>query len=1703
MADFDLTPDINLSKIKKKVDDFEAIWEQGLKKLENRLDGAISAGVEKGINKTRTKTHKAPEEISRQLSLVGIRRALSDIPSSTTSPQALEAREFLKVQSKVLLDKSLKVDKSILIDTARQVRDVLRRYDEQLAIRFLEDAKGTAKQILADKSGKAQTLTGRRHITSGTDFQSLQNLISSGQSRSDVLRMASSQSGIKSGTLDQQLRRLVTSGKIQVQTAQLQAQNVIIGSSAGGAVGGGGGGGKVPPNLRPTQTGGGEPDPDKETQKYWKVANRSNRAFARALEEQASANTRVLHLREKMAAREIRDLSRREQLEAKVANRELQRLNRVVGQAQARNQVEAISRNRRFDRLSSRGISGAGVASESIEQTTKAIKGNNIQLMANAEFLRKQQKEQVASSQTAGELQRQIGLTTRRMVLWAGVTGALFAAQNAFRRMVGTIIDVDAAIHRLSRLLPISSQGIEEMGSSAAKTAVMLGADIGQVIDSMSKFAQSFKDQATVTKLANDALLLNNISIGGLDSATENLIATMKQFNMTSSESGKIIDSWAAVSANAKVTADDLGDAAATAGQAALNAGIKFDKFNGIVAAVAQSTNASGKEIGAAFRTIFERMVRPESAKGLQKLGIMPFGKGGEARPFLDTIADIQIRIKEFADKQTVLVNAGKKTRQEADRSTEAFRQEIATLAAGPRRAAIFSAMLVSMGEAGELARISQKSFGEAAAQNAVIMESLGMKLKQAKGGFQQIAVAAGEGGLKGAMGGLLDVLNNVLGLFTQLPTKAQAVITSLAGIATSIAALQFLQGSLLSPGVAGSKTSAFAGLGNLSQARGNLGASKALRIPKQTAMAMNPAAAKAMQAEAEVASASVGVFTKLALILETVAMRTLGVGVAVTKLGTLLNTVLGASVIGAIITAFIALTQIIKEIASDSIEKLHKGFKILGFTIREGTDEIEDRINKNKELIQSTKDLTAELEKQGKTPTPKLFSDILTRYTQNIDRLKEQLEKTPQNKSLQKTLEDAVFGKNISLGTNGLNASLKNILGGATSAISDLAIEQSNIGMGMALSNFGGQGTTLSVKEMGNAVRETAESFNFLNDATDKARKVAIDQYVADVDKRILDLNKNMKEAPPGFLDVFETDKIKKNISGLEFIKKLLLAMREISDGPKTKGENKGFGDGAGKIRLAKDAISELEKSLASTALTEKNFGLETDVLGRVTDAYKSGLDSLIQKQVEFELQIRQGSDAMEDAEGSGKKLENAQEKLDKTNRNLADGIKDIKMALPTLIKEYEALRAVQAPLQLTRDVAKEELSNFAQTLETRRQGEHDIAQERINLNAEIAQELEKMNRAQQANDASAVKQAQFRVAQLRQSLDALDARSKKLQAETSILGKIGKGITTGALKGAIGSATDTGFNALGNILSSTLSPTFAAIKGAILPQDKMLTAAESTADNTKKIYELFLLLRDSSGSPLMQVAGVSSSMSSNLTTDANGRLVPNLSKLTEENIAENAGLDEAATKLTTAADILKIAGTALQGAAIGAGITQALGKKGMGGFIGGAIGGGVAATVAKNLPVVGPIVQLIGGFIGSLFDKKVKEDFIQPLIPPLDDNTKAVEDNTSAMRIQTMSIEKIINAPSNFSIPPAAIKGGFIPSAQMGGHVLAGGLVNVHKGERIVPASQVKNLGGVNINISGGSGSPSEIAEEVMRQIETVFSGQSRSTGLASGRI
>ena len=392
--------------------------------------------------------------------------------------------------------------------------------------------------------------------------------------------------------------------------------------------------------------------------------------------------------------------------------------------------------------------------------------------------------EQVrAREQLVGKIQ---GVVQR----WFSVYAAVRMVSNAIRSVISTIKELDKTITEIAIVTDMTQEDLWGQMQSYTEMARSYASSISGVYKVSQLYYQQGLQTADVMALTEQTLKMARIS--GLDyaEATNYMTNAVRSFKMEMTDAQRVVDVYSAISAASATNTTELAEAMSKTASSAEAVGSSFENTTAMMAVMIEATRESASNIGSAMKSIISRygemtsdpskLVDSEGQemslnkvdKALQSVGISIHDAAGQFRNFDEVIM-------ELAESWDTI-----------DKNTQRY---IATVMAGNRQQSRFLALVSSYDRLKELSATAADSEDASQMQFLKTLDSVDAKLQQLQTSMQSLYV---DSGLEKAYKGLLDLGNNVIKTFTQMPkvfnlpilaiTKFGASFFSLAKIVTT-----------------------------------------------------------------------------------------------------------------------------------------------------------------------------------------------------------------------------------------------------------------------------------------------------------------------------------------------------------------------------------------------------------------------------------------------------------------------------------------------------------------------------------------------------------------------------------------------------------------------------------------------------------------------------------------------------------------------------------------------------------------------------------------------------------------------------------------------------------------------------------------------------------------------------------------------------
>lgn len=364
--------------------------------------------------------------------------------------------------------------------------------------------------------------------------------------------------------------------------------------------------------------------------------------------------------------------------------------------------------------------------------------------------------------------------------------GALHLLQGSLRQIYQNVVDIDTAMTELKKVTNETDDTYQSFLTEAGTRAKNIGTDVSSIVNATADYARLGYSLSDATKLADVSAIYYNVGddLDSFDKATENIVGTMKAFNIQADDAISLVDKLNNVSNNYAVSSGDLGDILQRSASAMEAAGNTLDQTIALGTAMnsviqnAETTGSTLKVLALRIRgatTELEQMGEETDtvATSTSKLraDIMGLtnvdGKGG---------FDILTKSGDFKSTYDIIQGIAKVYSKMSDVDQAALLE----LLAGKNRANGVAALLSQASQAADVLQTSLNSSGSAMAENERVLDSVEGRLKIFEATFQEISTDLLNSGLvKGVISlgtALLDASDGFIKFSGVIPTATAAL---------------------------------------------------------------------------------------------------------------------------------------------------------------------------------------------------------------------------------------------------------------------------------------------------------------------------------------------------------------------------------------------------------------------------------------------------------------------------------------------------------------------------------------------------------------------------------------------------------------------------------------------------------------------------------------------------------------------------------------------------------------------------------------------------------------------------------------------------------------------------------------------------------------------------------------------------------------
>ncbi|PAD70738.1 phage tail tape measure protein [Bacillus sp. 7586-K] len=295
----------------------------------------------------------------------------------------------------------------------------------------------------------------------------------------------------------------------------------------------------------------------------------------------------------------------------------------------------------------------------------------------------------------------------------------------------------------------MENANLEQVFTDATDAAYTYGQTIDQALKSIEEITKLGFNQEDATALSNNAMLLSTVGeFKNTADAANYLVAIMRQYKMEVADTTKVVDSLNEVSNKTGADTVDIAQGLSKASSSAEVAGVTFDELTAMIATTTEVLKISGNEAGTFYKALFTRMLRSDTQKSIEEIGVATKDMTGEMRPATEILADLGVAFEGLSSSQ---------------------QSALAEDLGGVWHANKVISLLQQQDQVVKNTTYSMESYGSATRELQGFSEGLTFKTNVMKASFQELAQTIGQNGARDVLVSLIELVTNLTQGFTQL----------------------------------------------------------------------------------------------------------------------------------------------------------------------------------------------------------------------------------------------------------------------------------------------------------------------------------------------------------------------------------------------------------------------------------------------------------------------------------------------------------------------------------------------------------------------------------------------------------------------------------------------------------------------------------------------------------------------------------------------------------------------------------------------------------------------------------------------------------------------------------------------------------------------------------------------------------------------
>lgn len=345
---------------------------------------------------------------------------------------------------------------------------------------------------------------------------------------------------------------------------------------------------------------------------------------------------------------------------------------------------------------------------------------------------------------------------------------------------ISSVVDINTAMTELKKVTDETAGSYERFGKTAGDIATEVGTTRKEITNSTADFARLGYSMEDSTKLAKSAAIYKNVGDGiDIDTATENIISTLRGFQQEVDDVPKMIDIFNEVSNNTPIDAGGLGEALKRSASAFNAANTDMNEAISLIVG-ANSVVQNPEKVGNMWKTVSMRIrgAKVELEEAGEDTDDLVTSTS-EMRDLVKGITgfDIMKDKDTFKNMKDIIVGIGK----EWDNISDIDRTALLNKLAGKTQANALAAAFDNYKLIEETYQYTQNAEGSATEENAKYLDSIEGRIQILNTSFQNLWANAVDDGF---LSFWIDLGTNILNVVDKIGMFKTAIGAAL-GIAS------------------------------------------------------------------------------------------------------------------------------------------------------------------------------------------------------------------------------------------------------------------------------------------------------------------------------------------------------------------------------------------------------------------------------------------------------------------------------------------------------------------------------------------------------------------------------------------------------------------------------------------------------------------------------------------------------------------------------------------------------------------------------------------------------------------------------------------------------------------------------------------------------------------------------------------------------